>query len=237
MRRAGPAAPPPALPEGAAKRRSVEAMFDRVAARYDRMNRIISLGLDRAWRRRAVRALALPPGSTVLDLACGTGDLCEELAARGHRPVGFDLSAGMLGAAHTGAPLVRADVLELPVPDAAADGVISGFALRNLVDLDRFFAECARVVRPGGRLVALDAGEPHRRVLRAGHRLWFRRIVPLLGARLSSDPDAYRYLPRSTAYLPDPDRLVAALGAAGFTAVERRELTGGAVQVLAGTRA
>ncbi|MGQ0803828.1 MAG: ubiquinone/menaquinone biosynthesis methyltransferase [Actinomycetota bacterium] len=224
------------LPEGAAKRREVESMFDRIAPRYDLVNRVMTLGLDRRWRRRTIGALALPKGARVLDLGCGTGDLCEELRAVGDSPVGIDLSAGMLGAAHTPAPLVRGDALRIPVPDGAVDGVVSGFALRNVVDLDALFSECARVLRPGGRMAMLETDEPNNRVLQAGHRLWFRRVVPVLGGRLGRDREAYRYLPRSTAYLPPTTELLALVGVAGFDDVRHQRLGGGAVQLLTGTR-
>jgi demethylmenaquinone methyltransferase / 2-methoxy-6-polyprenyl-1,4-benzoquinol methylase len=233
-------APAPAthapLPEGDDKHRAVEAMFDRIAPRYDRLNRIISLGQDRRWRRQTVGALRLAPGATVLDLGCGTGDLCDVVAGAGYAPIGVDFSAGMLAAAHTRVPLARADALALPVPDASADGVVSGFALRNFVDLDRFFQECARVLRPGGRLAALDTAEPAGPVLRAGHNLWFRRVVPFVGATLAHDAEAYDYLPRSAAYLPPPGDLLALVEATGFAAVARRTFTAGAVQLITGTR-
>jgi demethylmenaquinone methyltransferase/2-methoxy-6-polyprenyl-1,4-benzoquinol methylase len=224
------------LPEGDDKHRAVEAMFDRIAPRYDRLNRIISLGQDRRWRRQTVGELRLSPGATVLDLGCGTGDLCDVVAGAGYSPIGVDFSAGMLAAAHTRAPLARADALALPVPDASVDGVVSGFALRNFVDLDRFFRECARVLRPGGRLAALETAEPAGPVLRAGHRLWFRRIVPFVGATLAHDAEAYDYLPRSAAYLPPPGDLLALVEATGFAAVARRTFTAGAVQLITGTR-
>jgi demethylmenaquinone methyltransferase/2-methoxy-6-polyprenyl-1,4-benzoquinol methylase len=211
-------------------------MFDRIAPRYDRLNRIISLGQDRRWRRQTVGALRLAPGATVLDLGCGTGDLCDVVAGAGYAPIGVDFSAGMLAAAHTRVPLARADALALPVPDASADGVVSGFALRNFVDLDRFFQECARVLRPGGRLAALDTAEPAGPVLRAGHNLWFRRVVPFVGATLAHDAEAYDYLPRSAAYLPPPGDLLALVEATGFAAVARRTFTAGAVQLITGTR-
>lgn len=223
------------LPEGDEKRAMVESMFDDVAPTYDRLNRIISLGLDRSWRRRTVDALALPAGSRVADLACGTGDICDDLRAAGHAPVGVDLSAGMLAAARTAAPLVRADVVTLPLRDASVDGVTCGFALRNLVDRDAFFAECARVLRPGGRLAVLDAAEPEHAFVRAGHTVWFRRIVPWIGARLSDDPAAYRYLPASTAYLPSGAALLDEMRAAGFGPVARTTMLAGAVQVLSGS--
>ena len=225
------------LPEGSEKRRAVEAMFDRVAPRYDRMNRIISLGLDRRWRRRAIRALALPPGAHVLDLACGTGDLCEDLAAAGHRAAGIDLSEGMLAAAGTSAPLVRGDAAALPFRDGAFDGVVCGFALRNFVDLPTVFATCSRVVRPGGRIAAVDAAVPTNPVMRAGNAVWFRGAVPLLGRLMSRDPEAYRYLPRSTAYLPPRAELLEQLRGAGFADAALTTMTGGSVQLLTGTRA
>ncbi|MGH8985112.1 MAG: ubiquinone/menaquinone biosynthesis methyltransferase [Acidimicrobiia bacterium] len=224
------------LPQGREKRREVEAMFDRIAPRYDRVNRVMSLGLDQRWRHRTVRSLGLPPGSTVLDLACGTGDLCNAVTDARQSAVGVDLSAGMLAAAHTGAPLVRGDALALPVPDGAVDGVVSGFGLRNFVDLDAFFVECARVLRPRGRVAALETAEPASPLLRAGHRVWFGSVVPFIGARLGGDRAAYGYLPRSAAYLPGRAELVTLVRASGFDDVERRTFTGGAVQLITGTR-
>ena len=159
----------------------MRAMFDRIAPRYDLVNRVMTFGLDVGWRRRAVRTLSLPPGALVFDLGCGTGDLCRELGDRGLRPVGFDLSRGMLAAARTDAPLVQADVLRLPVPDGSADGVTCGFTLRNLADLEAFFAELARVVRPGGRVALLEVGQPTSPVLRAGHQVYFGKVVPRIG--------------------------------------------------------
>jgi demethylmenaquinone methyltransferase/2-methoxy-6-polyprenyl-1,4-benzoquinol methylase len=226
-----------ALPEGDAKRAAVEDMFDRVAPSYDRMNHIISLGLDRRWRRRTVESLRLPADARVLDLACGTGDFCRDLSTAGHVPVGIDFSAGMLAAANTDAPLVRGDGAALPVRDAALDGISCGFALRNFVDLGTVFSECARVLRAGGRLAALDATVPANPVMRAGNAVWFRGAVPLLGRVLAHDADAYRYLPRSTAYLPPIPELLALVTAAGFTDVRHTPLTGGSVLLLTAIRA
>jgi demethylmenaquinone methyltransferase/2-methoxy-6-polyprenyl-1,4-benzoquinol methylase len=224
-----------ALPEGPDKAVAVEAMFDAVAPRYDLVNRIMTFGLDRRWRRITVTSLGLPPGAVVADLACGTGDLCADLTRRGLTPVGFDLSAGMLAAAHSTAPLVRADVLSLPLPGSSMDGATCGFALRNLIDLTGFLAELARVVRPGGRIALLEVAEPTHPALRFGHRLYFTRVVPRIGAALS-DATAYRYLPRSVVYLPPVDALVEAVASAGFPDVHRRTLSGGIVQLLVGTR-
>jgi demethylmenaquinone methyltransferase/2-methoxy-6-polyprenyl-1,4-benzoquinol methylase len=228
--------PDRALPEGQPKRRVVEAMFDRIAPDYDRMNRIISMGQDRRWRRRAVAALDLEPGDLVLDVGCGTGDLCRELARAGYRAVGVDRSAGMLGAARTDAPLLRADAEQLPLRPGSLDGVVSGFVLRNVVELDALFAACLRVLRAGGRFVALDTAVPTAPALRLGHALWFRGTIPLLGRLLAHEPDAYRYLPRSAAYLPAPPVLLDRLRHAGFEAVRREAMTGGSVQLIVGTR-
>ena len=223
------------LPHGEAKVAAVQGMFDAIAPRYDRLNRIISLRLDVGWRRRAVRDLALAPGSTVLDLASGTGDLCIDLTKAGLRPISMDLSIGMLRADRSGAPRVQTDILRLPVPDASVDGVTCGFALRNLVDLTAFFVELGRVVRPGGRIALLDVGVPHNPVVRWGNDIYFGRIVPRIGALLSNAA-AYRYLPKSVAYLPAPEAMVADLRAAGFGDATHEHLTGGLTQLLVGTR-
>ena len=224
------------LPQGDEKATAVRGMFDAIAGRYDLVNRVMTFGLDVAWRRRAARELQLPRGSLVLDLACGTGDLCRELARHGQRAVGFDFSFGMLAAARTEAPLVQADVLRLPVRDGSADGVTGGFALRNVVSLEAFFVELGRVVRPGGAIALLDASEPSNALLRAGHHVYFRKVVPAIGGMLS-DRDAYAYLPRSLAYLPSTGEMLRMLSAAGFPAARRLELAAGAAQLFVGIRA
>jgi demethylmenaquinone methyltransferase/2-methoxy-6-polyprenyl-1,4-benzoquinol methylase len=226
---------PESLPVGEAKVAAVRGMFDAIAPRYDLVNRIMTFGLDVRWRRRAVRDLSLGGGSVVLDLAAGTGDLCRDLQDAGHHPIGVDLSFGMLSNARTDAPLVHADVLRLPLPDTSVDGAVCGFALRDLRELPAFFAELARVVRPGGRIALLDVATPANRLLRAGHGVYFGTVVPRIGGLLS-DPAAYRYLPRSVAYLPPPAELIAQIEAAGFRPVTRSLLTGGASQLLVATR-
>lgn len=224
-----------ALPTAADKAEAVEAMFDRIAGRYDRLNRILTLRMDVRWRRISVRELALPGRATVLDIACGTGDFCRELDQRGYDVVGTDFSAGMLANARTRAPLVRGDALGLPVGDAALDGITCGFALRNFTALEPFLAECARTVRPGGRIALLDVSEPESGLVRFGHSLWFRKVVPFVGGLLS-DRQAYRYLPESTAYLPPTDALLAMVRDAGFDEVARRTFFFGTAQLITGTR-
>lgn len=224
-----------ALPEGEEKKQAVREMFDAIAPRYDLVNRIMTFRLDVRWRRKTVRGLGLPHGSTVLDLAAGTGDLCIDLRKAGLEPVSIDLSYGMLAADRSGAPRAQADILRLPVPDRSVDGVTCGFALRNLTDLDTFFVELARVVRPGGRIALLDVGIPKNPVIRFGNNIYFGKIVPKIGAVLS-DGAAYRYLPKSVAYLPEPAEMVAMLRRAGFTDAQHQLLSGGLTQQLLATR-
>jgi demethylmenaquinone methyltransferase/2-methoxy-6-polyprenyl-1,4-benzoquinol methylase len=210
-------------------------MFDAIAPRYDLVNRIMTFRLDTRWRRRAVRDLKLAPGSRVLDLASGTGDLCIDLQRVGLIPISMDLSFGMLANGRSTAPRAQADILRLPIPDQSVDGVICGFALRNLVDLNTFFVECARVLRPGGRVALLDVGVPHNPLLRFGNNIYFGKIVPKIGA-LISDGAAYRYLPRSVAYLPERHTLVQMLRHAGFSDATHAQLSGGLTQLMVGTR-
>ncbi len=223
------------LPAGDDKVHAVREMFDTIAPRYDLVNRIMTFRLDVRWRRRAVRDLRLPPGSRVLDLASGTGDLCVDLERAGHVPISMDLSFGMLSADRSGAPRVQADILRLPVPDGSVDGVTCGFALRNLVELPAFFDELGRVVRPGGRIALLDVGVPSNRVVRWGNGIYFGKVVPRIGGWLS-DPGAYRYLPKSVAYLPSREEMLAALRSAGFADASHHQLSGGITQLLLGTR-
>ena len=223
------------LPTGDEKVASVRTMFDTIAPRYDLVNRIMTFGLDVRWRNRTIKDLALPSGSVIADLACGTGDFCRDLSAAGLRPLGFDISAGMLQNARTDAPLVHADILRLPLPDHSVDGATCGFALRNLRELPAFFDELARVVRPGGRISLLEVDEPNNPVLRWGHGIYFGKVVPKIGGMLS-DAAAYRYLPKSVSYLPDSPTLLAQLEAAGFTDVAHHSFFPGAAQLLTGTR-
>lgn len=223
------------LPTGDAKATAVRSMFDTIAPRYDLVNRLMTFGMDRGWRRRAVASLTLDAGATVIDVACGTGDLCRDLARDGYRPVGIDLSAGMLAHARTSAPLAQGDGLRLPFADRRVDGAVSGFALRNFVAFDPVLAELARVLRRGGRIALLDVATPANLVIRTGHAVYFGHVVPRIGGLLS-DGAAYRYLPRSVAYLPAVADLLDLVRAAGFDAVERRLLSGGIAQLITATR-
>ncbi len=234
------------LPSGVEKQRMVRAMFDQIASRYELVNTIMTFGFDRRWRRSLVRSLGLEPGATVLDIGSGTGDVARELERRGYLAVAADISWGMLissrhqahraGAADgPGRRMMQADAAELPVATGSVDAVASAFALRNLGDLAASLAEAARVLRPGGRIGLLEVSVPHNALLRAGHGVYFNRIVPTLGALLS-DRSAYRYLPRSVAYLPPPRDLLRILETAGFEMPERRQMTGGVVQLFTARR-
>jgi demethylmenaquinone methyltransferase/2-methoxy-6-polyprenyl-1,4-benzoquinol methylase len=224
------------LPRDEDKSTYVRAMFDAIAPRYDLVNRVMTLGLDRGWRRRAIDELGLPPQATVLDLGCGTGDLSREAARRGLRPLGVDLSFAMLDAAPgPSGSLVEADAERLPLADEVVDGVVSGFALRNFAHQEFVFAEIARVLRPGGRLSILEVDTPTNPVLRFGDHVWFTQVVPRIGALLSV-ASAYRYLPRSLAYLPSAEALEAMLNAAGFHDIRRLACAGGIAQIVTATR-
>ncbi|MBC8195311.1 MAG: ubiquinone/menaquinone biosynthesis methyltransferase [Acidimicrobiia bacterium] len=223
------------LPSGAAKAVAVRRMFDSIAPRYDLVNRIMTFRMDVAWRRRTVSMLELPAGSIVMDVACGTGDLCRDLSGAGHSVVGLDMSWGMLAAARTDAPLLHADALKQPVGEGSLDGLTCGFALRNFTSLEPFFFEAARLVRSGGRIALLEVDSPVNPLLRFGHAFYFGRVVPLVGG-LFSDRDAYRYLPRSVAYLPPEEDLLSMVAAAGFGEVQKTRLSGGIAQLITATR-
>ena len=226
------------LPTGDEKRVRVRDMFDRIAPRYDALNRVMSLGLDQRWRRRALDKIEVGSSDLVLDLACGTGDFCELVAARGARVIGVDFALQMLrGSKRRGLDFaaVQGDAEWLPFRSGSVDVVTCGFALRNFVDLGAVLREIARIVKPGGRVALIDVDRPSWAPLRAAHSLYFDRVVPLVGG-IFSDRQAYRYLPQSTAYLPPPEELKAMLSAAGFLEVDREVLLWGAAQILTGVR-
>ena len=225
----------------------VNRMFDRVASRYDALNSVMTAGLHHRWRERAAERTGLQPGDSALDICCGTGDLALELAKlvapEGH-VVGCDFSEPMLDlarekAAARGAAAVRfewADALALPYDGERFDAVTVGFGVRNLADLDRGLREMARVLKPGGRAVILEITQPERPPLSLFFSLWFDRIVPLLGA-LSSNPEAYSYLPESVRSFPSPRGLAAKMDDAGFKAIRYTVLAGGIIAIHSGVRA
>jgi len=218
----------------------VRAMFDRITPAYDRMNRLMSLGMDGSWRSLAVRASGVAPGDAALDVCCGTGDLAIELldavSTRG-RVVGLDFSPAMLEAARrksSQVEWVRGDALALPFADGEFAAATIGFGMRNLSDPLRGFAELGRVVRPGGRVVCLELTPPPAWAAPFA-RLWTDRAVPLLGRLIARETDAYRYLPASVHRFPPAEELAAVMGRAGLRRVRFRRLSGGAVAVHVGT--
>jgi demethylmenaquinone methyltransferase / 2-methoxy-6-polyprenyl-1,4-benzoquinol methylase len=222
------------LPEG-----QVRAMFDRIASVYDLMNRVMTAGLDARWRTRAADLAEAAPESRVLDVATGTGDLAIELSRRGADVVGCDFSERMLEIARTKAPAIQfeqANALELPYRDDSFDAATVGFGARNFADLQRGLGEMARVVRPGGRVVVLEITTPQRPPLSTFFRVWFDRIVPLLG-RLAGESLAYSYLPSSVRRFPPPEGLAAAMARAGLRDIRWILTAGGIIAIHAGTKA
>jgi demethylmenaquinone methyltransferase / 2-methoxy-6-polyprenyl-1,4-benzoquinol methylase len=231
---------------GVLEERQVRAMFDRIAGVYDRMNAVMTAGLDRQWRRRAAELTGLGPGDRALDVATGTGDLAGELAQRvtpGGRVVGSDFSEAMLERARAKAaaePVPGAELrfewgnaLSLPYPAGSFDAAAAGFGARNFANLNRGLAEMARVVRPGGRVVVLEITTPQKPPLSWFYRLWFDRLVPALG-RAAGDPDAYTYLPSSVRRFPGPRELAAAMSRCGLQRVRWIVTAGGIIAIHVG---
>jgi demethylmenaquinone methyltransferase/2-methoxy-6-polyprenyl-1,4-benzoquinol methylase len=207
----------------------VRAMFDRIAPVYDAMNRTMTAGLDRHWRRITAEAV-VRPGDLVLDACCGTGDLAIADARAGGRVTGLDFSERMLERARLKAPefdWVSGDLLELPFPDESFDAATVGFGVRNVDDLERALRELRRVLRHGGRLGILEITRP-RGLLAPFYRLWFDGVIPLLG-KLLPGGSAYTYLPASVRRFPGPEELATLIAAAGFRDVRHRTFAGGIV--------
>jgi len=213
----------------------VERMFDRIAPVYDVMNRLMTAGLDRRWRRITVEQ-AVRPGDRVLDACCGTGDLAA--AARRHgagEVTGLDFSERMLERARRKDPAVewvRGDLLALPFDDASFEAATVGFGVRNVVDLEAGLRELRRVLRPGGRLAILEITTPRGR-LAPFYRVWFDRVIPLLG-RVLPGGAAYTYLPASVRRFPGPEQLAELLESSGFGDVRFRRFAGGIVALHVG---
>jgi len=232
------------LTGGAPKRAYVRGMFAAIAPRYDFLNHLLSLNLDRRWRRRAVSSLDWErvPGGRYLDLCAGTLDLAAELGNRpgfSGRVVGADFVQEMLrrGSGKSSRTLpCNADALELPFPDGAFDGATVGFGVRNLMNLDAGLREAARVLKPGARLVILEFSTPPRQPLRSAYHLYFRHILPRIGRFVSKHRDAYTWLPASVETFPGARDLAARIEAAGFHPVRFELLLGGIYAIHVGQR-
>jgi demethylmenaquinone methyltransferase / 2-methoxy-6-polyprenyl-1,4-benzoquinol methylase len=220
------------LPEG-----QVRSMFDRIAGVYDLMNQVMTVGLHHKWRRRAADLAQAGPGTEVLDVATGTGDLAIEMAARGATVIGSDFSEEMLEQARHKQPGITwewANALELPYADARFDAATVGFGARNFSDLARGVSEMARVVKPGGRVVVLEITTPTEPPLSTFFSVWFDKVVPAMG-KLAGDSAAYEYLPNSVKRFPAPDGLAAVMDGAGLRDIRWILTAGGIIALHVGT--
>ena len=212
----------------------VRSMFSRIAGIYDLLNRVLSLGVDRRWRRRTVQRAGDVSQVVVVDACCGAGDLSVEFARAGARVIGVDFTREMVARAprkleghSTRATFIQGDALHLPVPDGAADVASVAFGIRNVADPDEGLRELRRVLRPDGKVLVLEFTTPPGRILGGLYRFYFTRVLPLIGRLLSRDAEAYEYLPRTVLAWPPPEAFQRSMEAAGFTDCGYRLFTGG----------
>jgi demethylmenaquinone methyltransferase/2-methoxy-6-polyprenyl-1,4-benzoquinol methylase len=230
------------------KARYVNRMFDQIAPKYDLMNRIMTFGLDQGWRKVVVRESELKFGDLALDVATGTGDialmLAEAVGLKGH-VVASDFSLEMMQPGPGKAEIkgvgsvvqfMAADALNLPYADNSFNAVTTGFAMRNVVDIQGAFSEMRRVLKPGGRLVCLEVAKPKIALVRWGHQLYFNKIVPLIGGMISGHKEAYTYLPESAKNFPPPEELKRIMERAGLREVRYRLYSLGAVAIHVATK-
>lgn len=230
--------------QGQERAEYVQAMFARIAGRYDVMNRLMTAGQDVRWRRAVIAAAALPEDGRLLDIATGTGDIAFEAWQRvpGLQAVGGDFTVEMMRAGQRlsnrhAIQWVGADTLALPFPDDAFDAVTSGFLMRNVIDVPGALREQVRVTRPGGRIVILESSPPKDNLLRPFIRFHLNTIIPTLGRLISGESDAYRYLPDSTQQFRGPEELAGNMRAAGLSDVAYRLFMFGTVAIHWGTKA
>jgi len=215
---------------------AVRELFDAIAPRYDQLNDLLSLGLHRLWKRRAVLWLRARPGDTVLDLCCGTGDVALALARRGATVTGIDFSHAMLDVARrrhapTGVQFIHGDAMQLPFPDASADIVTVASGLRNVADVDRALAEWRRVLRPGGRLVVLEFGKPPNAAWRWLYFQYLRWLVPVFGRVFCGDADTHGYILESLLRYPGQQGIDDRLRRLAFAPTMVMNLMGGAMSL------
>lgn len=230
-----------------AKKEGVKKMFDNIAPDYDKLNHILSLNIDKNWRKKAVRELADEARPlNVLDVACGTGDFTIEIARKvpqGSTVVGVDISDGMIAVgleklAKLGidAALEVADCEALPYEDNTFDRISVGFGVRNFEHLELGLSEMYRVLAPGGKLVILELSVPSNAFIRWCYKLYFLKILPFIGGLVSGDRSAYEYLPASVLRFPAPDKFMSIMKSAGFDVVEHRAITLGVCRMYIGKK-
>ncbi|MCH2102838.1 MAG: bifunctional demethylmenaquinone methyltransferase/2-methoxy-6-polyprenyl-1,4-benzoquinol methylase UbiE [Planctomycetes bacterium] len=212
----------------------VRSMFSRIAGIYDLLNRVLSLGIDQRWRRLTVRRAGELSGALVVDACCGTGDLSVEFARKGAQVIGVDFTREMVARAPrkledrpSSATFIHGDALCLPVPDHACDVASVAFGIRNVADPDEGLRELRRVLKPEGRVLVLEFTTPPGRVLGGLYKLYFTKVLPLIGRLLSRDREAYEYLPRTVLAWPNPEDFQQQMEAAGFQDCGYQLLTGG----------
>lgn len=243
------------------KKEKIQQMFDGIAGDYDRLNHIMSLGIDRSWRRRAIKEIVRkapapsaggtaghPAGQEILDIACGTGDFSIAIAramAPGSRITGLDLSEGMLAvmrAKLAAAGLegrvacVQGDSESLPYADATFDCVTIAFGIRNFEHRETALREILRVLKPGGKLVILELSVPSNPVIRWFYKLYFTGLLPIIGGKVSGDKAAYRYLPASVLNFPGRDEWMATMRACGYAGVRHKAFTLGICRMYVGLK-
>lgn len=219
-----------------AKKEGVRKLFDNIAPDYDKLNHILSLNIDKGWRKKAVRNLVdTQEPLKVLDVACGTADFTIEIAqkvAKGSEVIGVDISEGMMAVgrekikkAGVSAELLVADCEDLPYADNTFDRISVGFGVRNFEHLELGLSQMCRVLTPGGKLVILELSVPSNAFIRWCYKLYFLKILPAIGGMISGDRGAYEYLPASVLRFPGPEKFIPMLKSAGFAQVDHTSLT------------
>ena len=230
------------------KKEKIEKMFDDIAPSYDRLNHLMSLGIDNIWRKKALKEIVDGTQQQILDVACGTGDSTIAIAKAmepGGRVTGIDISAGMMEplmrkAAHEGVhdriKLLQADALQMPFEADTFHRVTCAFGIRNFEDRKKGLAEFLRVLKPGGRAVILELGIPDKPFIKTLYDIYFRHILPLIGGLISGNRAAYRYLPESVYAFPRPETFCAMMERAGFHNVRHRNFTFGLCRLFIGEK-
>ena len=230
-----------------AKKENIRSLFDNIAPDYDKLNHILSLNIDKGWRKKAVREIAdVQQRVQVLDVACGTGDFTIEIArnvAEGSKIIGIDLSEGMMkvgrekiAASGVDALLEYGDCEALNYPENNFDRISVGFGVRNFEHLDLGLKEICRVLKPGGKLVILELSVPSNPIIRWCYKLYFLNILPMIGGMVSGNRGAYEYLPASVLNFPAPDKFIPMMREAGFSEVRHRALTLGVCRMYVGIK-